>query len=164
MSSSSLQKQGLADLQQKNQLIVGMMDSYNKSLQHTVSRLADTFDSYYPGRWELDEAHLIQVGNNAAPALRIGGRLADLDYGSVDRFSDATGGVATVFARKGDDFIRVATSLKDDKGARMVGTMLTPNSPAYPSVMRGDTYVGKARCSGATTSRSTNPSKPTAAR
>ena len=148
VSSSSLEKKGLADLQQKNQLIVGMMDAYNKSLQHTVHRLAETFDSYYPGRWELDEAHLTQIGSNSAPALRIGGRLANLDFAAVDRFSALTGGNATVFARKGDDFIRVATSVTDEKGARMVGTMLTPNSPAYPSMMRGETYIGKARLFG----------------
>jgi methyl-accepting chemotaxis protein len=148
VSTTSLEKKGLAELKQKNELIVGMLDSYNKSLKHTVTRLADVFASYYPGRYELDDAHLVQVGDNAAPVLRVGGHTVNLDFSAVDRFSDLTGGVATVFARKGDDFIRVTTSVKNEKGARMVGTMLTPNSPAYPKVMRGETYVGKARLFG----------------
>jgi methyl-accepting chemotaxis protein len=148
VSTTSLEKRGLAELKQQNELIVAMIDSYNKSLKHTVTRLAEAFGSYYPGSYELDEAHVMPVGDNSAPVLRVGGRIVNLDFGPVDRFSEITGGVATVFARKGDDFIRVATSLKNGKGTRMVGTMLTSSSPAYPRMMRGETYVGKANLFG----------------
>ncbi len=148
VSTNSLESKGLAELKQKNELIVGMIDSYNKSLKHSVTRLGEVFASYYPGRYELDEAHLMQVGDNAAPVLRVGGHIVNLDFSGVDRFTDVTGGVATLFARKGDDFIRVSTSLKNEKGARMVGTLLTPNSPAYSKVMRGETYFGKAHLFG----------------
>jgi methyl-accepting chemotaxis protein-2 (aspartate sensor receptor) len=148
LSSSSLEAKALAELKQKNELVVGMMDAYNKSLKHTVLREGDVFLTYYPGRVELDESHLIQVGDNAAPSLRVNGRTVNLDFGGVDRFSELTGGNATMFARKGDDFIRVSTSVRNEKGMRMVGTMLTPNSPAYPAVMRGETYVGKAHLFG----------------
>ena len=148
VSTSSLETKGLNELKQTNELIVGMMDAYNKSLKQTVSRLGDVFAGYYPGRYELDESHLIQVGENTAPVLRVAGRTVNLDFGGVDRFNELTGGSATIFARKGDDFIRIATSLRNEKGVRMVGTMLTPNSPAYPFVMRGETYVGKAHLFG----------------
>lgn len=148
VSASSLENKGLAELRQKNELIVGMIDSYHKSLKHTVTRLAGVFAGYYPGRFELDESGLIQIGESSAPVLRSGGRVVDLDFSAVDRFSELTGGNATIFARKGDDFIRVATSVRNEKGARMVGTMLTPASPAYPYVTRGETYVGKAHLFG----------------
>ena len=148
LSSASLEGKALAELKQKNELVVGMMDAFNKSLKHTVLRQGEVFLTYYPGRYELDDSHLIQVGDNPAPMLRINGRTVDLDFGGVDRFSELTGGNATIFARKGDDFIRVTTSVRNEKGARMVGTMLTPNSPAYPFVMRGETYVGKAHLFG----------------
>ena len=148
LSSASLESKALADLKQKNELIVGMMDAYNKSLKHTVLREGEVFLTYYPGRYELDDTHLMQVGDGAAPVLRVNGRIVNLDFGGVDRFSELTGGNATIFARKGDDFIRVTTSVRNEKGARMVGTMLTANSPAYPSVMRGETYLGKAHLFG----------------
>jgi methyl-accepting chemotaxis protein len=148
LSGASLEGKALAGLKQKNELIVGMIDAYNKSLKHTVMREGEAFMSYYPGRYELDESHLIQVGDNAAPLLRIGGHSVDLDFGGVDRFAELTGGNATIFARKGDDFVRVTTSVRNDKGQRMVGTMLTPNSPAYPHVIAGETYVGKAHLFG----------------
>jgi methyl-accepting chemotaxis protein len=148
LSSASLEAKALAALTKKNELVVGMLDAFNKSLKHTVLREGEVFLTYYPGHYELDEAHLVQVGDNPAPILRVNGRTANLDFGGVDRFSELTGGNATIFARKGDDFIRVATSVRNEKGVRMVGTMLTPNSPAYPYVMRGETYVGKAHLFG----------------
>ncbi len=148
ISSSSLEAKGITELGQKNELISGMIDSYNKSLKHTVARLAETFIGYYPGRYELDQSQLVRVGDNDAPVLRVGGHTTNLDFSAVDRFSEQTGGVATMFARKGDDFIRVATSLKNEKGGRVIGTMLTPNSPAYPAMQRGEVYVGKARLFG----------------
>jgi methyl-accepting chemotaxis protein-2 (aspartate sensor receptor) len=148
ISSASLEAKALAELEQKNALIAGMMEAYSKSLKHTVLREGEVFLTYYPGRYELDESHLVQVGEQGSPALRVNGHTVNLDYSGVDRFSEVTGGVATLFARKGDDFIRVSTSVRNDKGQRMVGTMLTPASPAYPFVMRGETYLGKANLFG----------------
>src|SRR5678809_261940 len=80
VSTSSLEGKALNELKQKNELIVGMMDSYNKSLKHTVSRLGEVFAAYYPGRYGLGESHSLQVGDNAAPVLRVGGHTIDLDF------------------------------------------------------------------------------------
>ena len=41
-------------------------------------------------------------------------------FTQVDAFAQSSGGVATVFARKGDDFERVTTSLKNEKGVLRV--------------------------------------------
>src|SRR3954470_3794108 len=40
-------KQSARRSQQKNELIVGMMDAYNKSLKHTVLREGEVFLAYY---------------------------------------------------------------------------------------------------------------------
>jgi methyl-accepting chemotaxis protein-2 (aspartate sensor receptor) len=110
--------------------------------------MAATFAELYPGRVELDTSRTVQVGDTLAPVLRIGGRVVNLDFGGVDQFSAATGGVATLFARKGDDFVRVTTSLKNDRGQRVVGTLLGASHPAYAKLMRGEAFVGKARLFG----------------
>jgi methyl-accepting chemotaxis protein len=148
VASHSLESKALGDLTRRNELILGMVDAYDKSLKHTVSQLATVFSTYYPGRFELDETNLMQVGDIAAPVLRVGGRVANLDFGAVDRFTEATGAVATLFARKGDDFVRVTTSVKNEKGQRMVGTLLGTTHPGYPTLMRGEVFVGKARLFG----------------
>ncbi|MBK1684408.1 methyl-accepting chemotaxis protein [Rhodoferax fermentans] len=66
------------------------------------------------------------------------------DFSSVDRFNKDTGGVATVFSRKGDDFERVTTSLKKQDGERAMGTLLDRKHPAYALAMAGQTYTGPA--------------------
>ena len=66
------------------------------------------------------------------------------DFTAVDRFNQDTGGVATVFARKGDDFERVTTSLKKQDGERAMGTVLDRKHPAYALALVGQTYTGPA--------------------
>lgn len=62
-----------------------------------------------------------------------------------DKFTSMTGGsVATIFEKKGDDFLRIATSLKKEDGTRAVGTTLDRAHPAYPLLLKGETYTGKA--------------------
>jgi len=148
VASSAAQRSAVEDLQHNNELILGMIDAYNRSLVATVDKLAQTFDTYYPGRVEIDPALPLPAGETVAPALRIGGRVVNQDYAGVDRFAETTGGVATLFARKGNDFVRVATSLKNERGARVVGTALGESHPGYARLLAGDTFVGKARLFG----------------
>ena len=62
----------------------------------------------------------------------------------LDRFTRATGAVATVFARQGAGFLRVASSLKDDQGRAVVGTLLDQGHPAFAAVTAGQSYMGLA--------------------
>src|SRR5439155_20487989 len=53
-------------------------------------------------------------------------------------------GVATVFSRKGDDFLRITTSLKKENGERALGTLLGKTHPAFAGLMQDKAYVGRA--------------------
>jgi methyl-accepting chemotaxis protein-2 (aspartate sensor receptor) len=66
------------------------------------------------------------------------------DSARLDRFTRATGAVATVFARQGAGFLRVASSLKDDQGRAVVGTLLDQGHPAFAPVTAGQSYMGLA--------------------
>ncbi len=67
----------------------------------------------------------------------------------MDRFAEATGGgVATVFVRDGDDFVRVSTSVRNAEGARAMGTVLDHASPAYAKVIAGRGTPVRCGCSG----------------
>ena len=76
--------------------------------------------------------------------LRNGGRSLSNDFKAVDDFHQSTGGVATVFGRRGDDFLRITTSLKNDQGQRAVGTTLAPAHPAQVLLREGKPYTGRA--------------------
>ncbi|WP_406623387.1 methyl-accepting chemotaxis protein [Acidovorax sp. SDU_ACID1] len=66
------------------------------------------------------------------------------DSARLDRFTRATGAVATVFARQDPGFLRVASSLKDDQGRAVVGTLLDQGHPAFAAVTAGQSYMGLA--------------------
>ena len=53
------------------------------------------------------------------------------------QFLEKSGAIATVFARTGDDFVRVTTSLKKQDGTRAIGTLLDRKGPAYAPVLAG---------------------------
>ncbi|MCC2608568.1 methyl-accepting chemotaxis protein [Neorhizobium petrolearium] len=66
------------------------------------------------------------------------------DHGMVDRTASAIGGVATVFEKRGSDYVRVSTNVKTEKGERAVGTKLAADHPAQPILARGEAYFGPA--------------------
>ena len=97
---------------------------------------------------EFDPAFILSEGSAAAgtpqPQLSNRGRILNGDVDLVDGFTRATGAVATVFARSGDDFMRITTSVKKDDGTRAVGTLLDRQHPAYASLLDGRPYTGRA--------------------
>jgi methyl-accepting chemotaxis protein len=66
------------------------------------------------------------------------------NFNAVDHFASVTGGVATVFMRKGNDFQRITTSLKKENGERAMGTMLGDTHPAHALMLAGKPYTGRA--------------------
>jgi len=76
--------------------------------------------------------------------LRDWGPKLNGNFTQVDKFSSATGGVATVFALKGDDFERITSSLKKQNGERAMGTMLGSQHPAFTALKAAKPYTGRA--------------------
>jgi hypothetical protein len=62
----------------------------------------------------------------------------------VDAVAKAQGGVATIFMKSGDQFVRVATTVKQEDGTSAEGTALASNSPALAKLNKGEAYYGDA--------------------
>jgi hypothetical protein len=63
------------------------------------------------------------------------------DFSVVDRVKAKNGGTATVFAKKGNNYIRISTNvMKGD--ARAVGTPLDPSGPAKAAIDQGKPFYG----------------------
>lgn len=148
LSSRSLERKSESQLQLNNQLVVGMIDSYNTTVKQAVHRLTEVFSASFAGRFSLDEGDLRLAGDVRVPTLRTGTQVINGDLAPVDRFTALTGSVATVFVRSGSDFVRISTSVKNEKGERAIGTMLDRSGDAYRNVMAGEPFVGKARLFG----------------
>ena len=76
----------------------------------------------------------------------------DLYFGDTKASSDAVdavvksngGVVAIIFVKSGDQFVRVATTVKKEDGSSAVGTALDANSPALAKLKTGEPYYGDA--------------------
>jgi len=122
--------------------------AYDLSKEST-KRLADLFQSWFYGQTlRIDANQTTKLGDKLAPALYLGGNSLTGNFQLVDQFAQSTGGVATVFAKTGEDFIRVSTSVKKENGDRAVGTFLDPKGAAYQTVIKGETYTGEAKLFG----------------
>ena len=143
-----LKEDSMANLHRITRMNIDMMDSYGKSLKTNVGTLGAVFGAGFGEPFALDESTTVKVGTQPTPTLRHGGRPLNLDFSSVDRFMETTGAIATVFVRRGDDLVRITTSLKNQKGERAIGTLLDHAHPAYEKVMDGQEYVGKANLFG----------------
>jgi Cache 3/Cache 2 fusion domain len=84
------------------------------------------------------------VGGKEAPALYFGKTKINNDFDIVDAIGkkEGKGMTATLFAKGGDEFIRVSTSVpKPDGSGRAVGTVLA--GPALESIKVGKSYYGE---------------------
>lgn len=131
-----LEASATSSLQVSNQRVVDMVEVYAMSLERATQQLGAEFVSRLASA-DPDSMHQGQVGGKHARALAL-----------IDTFTAATGAVATLFVREGDDFVRAATSLKDGTGARATGTKLDHQHPAYQMVLKGQAYSGQAKLFG----------------
>ncbi|WP_168380990.1 methyl-accepting chemotaxis protein [Modicisalibacter radicis] len=117
---------------------------FDQTLHHEVSRLLNLFEREFDAAYTLAPDDRIEVVGRQTPALRNGATLLNGNYGPLDDFSRETQAPVTIFARDGDDFVRVTTSLEKSDGSRAVGTLLDRNSGSYGRLIAGESYTGTA--------------------
>jgi hypothetical protein len=87
------------------------------------------------------------VGSKSYPALYFGSTKMNNNSTIVDEVGKEDPGMtATLFVKAGDEFIRVATSVRLPDGRRAVGTVLGP--PALDSIKAGKPYYGEVEVLG----------------
>ena len=90
------------------------------------------------------------VGNKSAPALYFGSTKMNNNFTLVDEVAKqgGPGMAATLFVKAGDEYIRVATSVRLPlpDGGRAVGTVLA--SPALNLIKAGEPYYGEVEVLG----------------
>lgn len=146
-ASNVLEEKGISAMKAEMLAVSNMLELQYSSLLQLARRNADVFKEMYPGQFSLSDNTINVLGVNT-PALFHEKEQLNSSKSKVDRFANLTGGTATVFARDGDDFVRIATSLKKADGTRALGTFLGKTHPGYSTLMKGDIYEGYAKLFG----------------
>ena len=142
--ATALEKRASELVNTQAQGIGNMIETFNHTQLGAVEKFSHVFSSLLPGSFSVDKERTVDTGGTVVPVLKIDGSDLNLNFAAVDRFSEMTGGNATVFIKHADDFVRVATSVKKADGKRAVGTRLGQAHPAYTTLMQGKTYRGMA--------------------
>ena len=119
----------------KVQAIANTVDAMDTTARRLTERAYVPFRAQFPAKFEL---------NAGGTSLLSGEQELNGNFNQVDTFEKNTGGVATVFMRQGDDFVRITTSLKKENGERAMGTKLAREHPAYALMLQGTPYTGRA--------------------
>ena len=115
------------------QSVAQSLDAADATNRELVQLTMKGFQRYFEATMQLDEG---------TGELRSYGAMVNEDYSSVDKFASETGGIASVFARKGNDFVTVTTSIKNAEGQRLMGTPLASGA-ALEKARKGEAHVGR---------------------
>ncbi|WP_110028085.1 methyl-accepting chemotaxis protein [Mangrovibacter plantisponsor] len=143
-ASQQLEEQALQDMKAQVTGIHDTAQMFNSSLNSEVASFTQLFASFLPQPLSVDPQQTAEISGHKVPLLKGG----DIPLHENNQFSDdflaRSGAISTLFVRSGDDFVRVATSLRKEDGSRAMGTLLDRNSPSWAKVSKGEVYRGLA--------------------
>ncbi len=138
----ALDRNGEAQLATNVGLIKQLLETRMGSLKQETVQLNHAFDSIFREGLGVE-------GTEEVPLLKHGRHeILNGNFDDVDRFTQRTGAVATLLVAKGDDFLRLVTSLRKENGERAHGTLLGKEHPALAALRDGKPYVGQTRMYG----------------
>ncbi len=125
-------------------LLADQLSTFHGTLRESTQRLSGLFEKRFSAGLSIHPSEPVTVAGTQTPGLHLGSEVLNNNFKEVDEFKQMTAGVATLFVRSGEDFVRVSTSLTKQDGTRAIGTLLDHAHPAYAKLMAGQSYVGRA--------------------
>ncbi len=125
-------------------LLADQLNTFHSTLRESTQRLSGLFEKRFGAGLSVHAEQTVNVAGVATPSLYLGDAVLNNNFDEVDEFKQMSGGVATVFVRSGEDFIRISTSLTKQDDNRAIGTVLDRQGAAYQRVAGGQTYIGRA--------------------
>lgn len=128
----SAQNQGLMDKQTDNSLSVS-----------NLKDLSNNFAKHFPGPYVLEKDNLETIGKNKVPHLRSSSDEILNNNQKVIAFAARNNANVSIYAKVGDEFVRISTSFKRRDGSTARGTALDHESPAYQNLSKDMGFTGK---------------------
>ena len=121
---SQLEQKRLDEVATTNNIIIGMIGAYAESLERDAANRARAMALLFPDGFSSAPASEPNSSGLRVPVLRSGSMVVNNNTALVDRFAAANHGIASVLVRNGDNFVRIATSVRKEDGSRAVGLPL----------------------------------------
>jgi len=85
----------------------------------------------------------VLVGSETVPNLYLGNKAQANNFALVDHVKALMGGTATLFVKRGNDFVRVSTNVMKDDSSRAIATLLDPNGKAIAAIREEKAFYGQ---------------------
>lgn len=121
----AIQVQTERDLQRSVAILKDMVASSDQDLRARTKALADSFGSTLEGRMERT------TSSTGVAQLQLNGQVLNGDIDRMERYTRLTGAVATVFLKDGTDYVRITTSLKNEKASLRWAPSSTPSTRRF---------------------------------
>jgi hypothetical protein len=118
------------------QTLMRPSEAVNRALASLVART----ERLGPPRLDGREA----VAGQNVPVLYFGSTKINNSFDLVDAVARECGGVASLFVKSGDAYVRVSTNALKGDGSRALGVLLDPGGPAIQRIRRGEAYYGES--------------------
>jgi methyl-accepting chemotaxis protein-2 (aspartate sensor receptor) len=149
-STAASEEAMLTNLDAQLGMLEASLNSLRKDAERGLGAALNGLAQLAPGPYSLHPSDRLAVADRSAPALRAANGLLTGNHYACDQVSAMVGGVCSIFARDGDDFVRVSSTVKKPDGNRAVGTLLDHKNPAYGAAMKGEDNLSTNNVQGKT--------------
>ena len=147
-TSNSVKNNALKHLDTQVAQVMDMVELFDTSMRETSTMLTGIFMNEFAAPLRLDPQKSRETSGIQAPVLASGEMVLNNNNELVDNFHKMTQGVAVVFVRHNNDFLRVTSSVKLEDGERTVGTYLGKEHPGFERLMQGQPFMGMVQLFG----------------
>jgi methyl-accepting chemotaxis protein-2 (aspartate sensor receptor) len=148
--STSAERSMVTNLDTQISILSASLDSLYKESEHNLHVALGGLSESVPGPYSVSQGEMVSFGERSAPMLRSNGTAITNNNRPCDLVMAYTGAVCSIFVRSGEDFIRVASTVKKPDGSRAVGTLIDRASPIYRAITGASEYLGASRVAGKT--------------
>ena len=140
-SEKSALRQTEAELQTQLRLVTDSMEYvFDDHMARSVRNLS-TFKELLNGEVVATGASISTNGTDL-PVLKVGNEVLNDNLRIVSEYARLTNVEGAVLVRKGNDFYRATTMLKDKQGKSMVGTPIPTDEASVVQLRKGEIYTG----------------------
>lgn len=156
MADNGLYSLGESAIKDIHQAVFNSLEMYDKNIRVKLEGDLLLFkqDLKSKGGLFLDEGKMIEQTlvnqvtkekiTKQIPQLQVGVSYLNGFSDIVDNIEKISGSSATIFQLVDDKMLRISTTVKKLDGKRAVGTYIPSSSVVYKTLMRGETFRGKA--------------------
>ena len=108
--------------------------SYDELLKDTANSLYISFGEQFE-EILINPKRIIKVNGVKTPLMASDGMALNNKFHFVDNYTSIPGATASIYARQGDDFVIISTSIYDANKKRIQGQKLEKNSKVYKTIL-----------------------------